>query len=149
MRLLQGNLDVMKSYLTRSTQSFWIVLLMALYLVDRWFTNGDTKMSSPNLTELKPGPGAERIQRLIMDLLSAKDIDAKSLMNATLNMVWRRANGLMSSDKSETSKLKTKLYGTENKPGLRSKYEIVLDQLENARTEVKTLKSRLDALEKS
>ncbi|KAF9615724.1 hypothetical protein IFM89_026139 [Coptis chinensis] len=42
-----------------------------------WFTNGDTKMSAPNSTELKPGPGAERIQRLIMDLLSAKDIDAK------------------------------------------------------------------------
>ncbi|XP_052200524.1 beta-glucuronosyltransferase GlcAT14B-like [Diospyros lotus] len=46
-----------------------------------WFDKGGTNTTDPNyivanITELKPGPGAERIRKLITGLLSAKDFDA-------------------------------------------------------------------------
>ncbi|CAL5443304.1 unnamed protein product [Camellia sinensis] len=47
-----------------------------------WFGNGGTNITAPNhfianITELRPGPGAERLGKLITSLLSDKDFDAK------------------------------------------------------------------------
>lgn len=47
-----------------------------------WFEKGDTNITNPhytvaNITQLRPGPGAERLNKLIMGLLSDKDLDSK------------------------------------------------------------------------
>ncbi|XP_057486381.1 beta-glucuronosyltransferase GlcAT14B-like [Actinidia eriantha] len=47
-----------------------------------WFDKGETNTTAPhyaiaNITELRPGPGAERINKLITGLLSDKDFHAK------------------------------------------------------------------------
>ncbi|KAH7850308.1 hypothetical protein Vadar_030765 [Vaccinium darrowii] len=47
-----------------------------------WFEKGDTNITNPhytvaNITQLRPGPGAERLNKLITGLLSDKDFDSK------------------------------------------------------------------------
>ncbi|TKY54871.1 Xylosyltransferase 1 [Spatholobus suberectus] len=52
------------------------------YVPGRWFDHANPNTSKPysairNITELKPGPGAERLKRLINGLLSSEDFHTK------------------------------------------------------------------------
>ncbi|KAE9609714.1 putative glucuronosyltransferase [Lupinus albus] len=52
------------------------------YVPGRWFSQANPNVTKPisflrNITELRPGPGAERLKRLINGLLSAEDFQTK------------------------------------------------------------------------